>query len=50
MGKRRGKKTSENRRKGYENGVNAYVMTMISREPRQIVALEVKIKTHTGDG
>ena len=28
-------------RKGSENGVNAYVMTMISRRPRQIVAFEV---------
>ena len=28
-------------RKGHENGVNTYVMTMISREPRQIVAFAV---------
>lgn len=29
------------KRKGYENGVNTYVMTMLSREPRQIVAYAV---------
>ncbi len=29
------------RRKGHENGVNTYIMTMISREPRQIVAFAV---------
>ena len=28
-------------RKGYENGVNTYIMTMISRTPRQIVAFSV---------
>ena len=28
-------------RKGSENGVNAYVMTMISRKPRQIIAFDV---------
>jgi hypothetical protein len=26
------------KRKGHENGVNTYTMTMLSREPRQIVA------------
>jgi len=26
------------KRKGYENGINIYIMTMLSREPRQIVA------------
>jgi len=31
-----------NRRKGHENGVNTYVMTMISREPRQIVGFAVE--------
>ena len=25
------------KRKGYENGINTYIMTIISREPRQIV-------------
>lgn len=30
-----------NGRKGYENGVNTYIMTMLSREPRQIVAYAV---------
>ncbi len=29
------------RRKGYENGVNTFIMTMLSREPRQIVAFAV---------
>ena len=29
------------RRRGNENGVNTYIMTMISREPRQIVAFAV---------
>jgi IS1 family transposase len=29
------------RRKGYENGINIYIMTMLSREPRQIVAYAV---------
>ena len=29
------------RRKGHENGINTYIMTMVSREPRQIVAFEV---------
>ena len=29
------------RRKDHENGVNTYVMTMISRKPRQIVAFAV---------
>ena len=29
------------KRKGYENGVNTYIMTMLSREPRQIVAFDV---------
>jgi IS1 family transposase len=29
------------KRKGYENGINTYVMTMLSREPRQIVAFSV---------
>ena len=28
-------------RKGYENGVNTYIMTMLSREPRQIIAFAV---------
>jgi IS1 family transposase len=30
-----------NTRKEYENGINIYIMTMVSREPRQIVAFEV---------
>jgi len=29
------------KRKGYENGINTYIMTMISREPRQIAAYAV---------
>ncbi|GHU82666.1 hypothetical protein FACS1894196_1350 [Clostridia bacterium] len=29
------------KRKGYENGINMYIMTMLSREPRQIVAFAV---------
>ncbi len=29
------------KRKGCENGVNTYIMTMLSREPRQIVAYDV---------
>jgi len=29
------------KRKGFENGVNTYIMTMLSREPRQIVAFDV---------
>ena len=29
------------KRKGHENGVNTYIMTMLSREPRQIVAFSV---------
>jgi len=29
------------KRKGYENGVNTYIMTMLSREPRQIVSFDV---------
>jgi len=29
------------KRKGYENGVNIYIMTMLSREPRQLVAYAV---------
>jgi len=29
------------RRKGYENGINTYLMTMISRNPRQIVGFAV---------
>ena len=29
------------KRKGFENGVNTYIMTMLSREPRQIVAFGV---------
>jgi hypothetical protein len=29
------------KRKGREKGVNAYIMTMISREPRQILGFEV---------
>ena len=29
------------KRKGYENGVNIFIMTMLSREPRQIVAFDV---------
>ena len=29
------------KRKGSENGVNIYIMTMLSREPRQIVAFNV---------
>jgi hypothetical protein len=29
------------KRKGYENGINTYIMTMLSREPRQIVAFAV---------
>lgn len=28
-------------RKGYENGINTYIMTMLSREPRQIIAFAV---------
>lgn len=28
-------------RKGHENGINTYIMTMISREPRQIVGFAV---------
>ena len=28
-------------RKGYENGINTYIMTMLSRQPRQIVAYAV---------
>jgi IS1 family transposase len=31
----------QNKRKGHENGVNLYIMTMISRQPRQIVAFAV---------
>jgi IS1 family transposase len=30
------------KRKGHKNGVNTYIMTMLSREPRQIVALAVE--------
>lgn len=29
------------KRKGHENGINTYIMTMLSREPRQIVAFAV---------
>ena len=29
------------KRKGHESGINTYIMTMISREPRQIVAYAV---------
>jgi hypothetical protein len=29
------------KRKGHKNGVNTYIMTMLSREPRQIVAFAV---------
>jgi len=29
------------KRKGYENGINTYVMTMLGREPRQIIAFAV---------
>ena len=29
------------KRKGYENGVNIYILTMLSREPRQTVAFDV---------
>ena len=29
------------KRKGHENGVNTYIMTILSREPRQIVAFAV---------
>ena len=29
------------RRKGYENGINIHVMTVISRDPRQIVGFAV---------
>jgi len=29
------------KRKGYENGINTYIMTMLSRQPRQIVAYAV---------
>ena len=29
------------KRKGYENGINTYLMTILSREPRQIVAFDV---------
>ena len=29
------------RRKGYKNGVNTFIMTILSREPRQIVAFAV---------
>lgn len=29
-------------RKGHEKGINTYIMTMISREPRQILACEVE--------
>ena len=29
------------KRKGHENGVNAYIMTMLSRIPRQIIAFAV---------
>lgn len=29
------------KRKGYESGINTYIMTMVSREPRQIVAYAV---------
>ena len=29
------------KRKGFENGTNTYIMTMLSREPRQIVAFDV---------
>jgi IS1 family transposase len=29
------------KRKGYQNGINTYIMTMISREPRQIIAFAV---------
>lgn len=29
------------KRKGYENGINTYIMTMLSRQPRQIIAYAV---------
>ena len=29
------------KRKGFENGINTYIMTILSREPRQIVAFDV---------
>ena len=29
------------KRKGYENGINTYIMTMLSREPRQIISYAV---------
>ncbi len=29
------------KRKGHDNGINTYIMTMLSREPRQIVAYAV---------
>ena len=29
------------KRKGYENGINTYIMTMLSRKPRQIIAYAV---------
>lgn len=35
-------------RKGYENGINRYVMTMISRSPRQIAGFDVD-KTKTAE-
>lgn len=34
-------------RKGYENGVNTYIMTMLSRNPRQIVAFDVDISVRS---
>ena len=29
------------KRKGFEHGINTYIMTMLSREPRQIIGFEV---------
>ena len=37
-----------NTRKEHENGINIYIMTMVSREPRQIVAFEVDNSIRSG--
>ncbi len=36
------------KRKGCEHGVNTYIMTMLSREPRQIVAFDVDTSVNAG--
>ena len=35
------------KRKGHENGINTFIMTMLSREPRQIVAYAVDNSVNT---